>query len=120
MSNIITEKNGGSAACCHKSQALEADAGAKGRFYLGAPPPGRMVDPSLKAHLLFLLKSAILLAIGKGGVFSYPIFFLGFCVLSILISSSQEAQCKNLPLLPFWPIGETLWCSDRLFLVTVL
>ena len=46
------KKNVGLAACCHKSQTHEADAGTKGkRFYSGAVQSMKLTDSCLKAHL---------------------------------------------------------------------
>ena len=50
---LNNNNNRGLAACCHKSQTCEADAGVKEeRFYSGAAQSGRMADSCLKAHLL--------------------------------------------------------------------
>ena len=95
-----------------------AGAGAKEeKFYSGATQPERMVDSCLKDHLLFLLKSTVLLGVREGSAFffflpnnlttcwhaqSYPFILLAFgtlgpaiaCVLPVATQKSYKAICR--------------------------
>ena len=64
----------------------EAGASTKGKkFYSGAPQPGKIVDSYLKDHLkILLLKPKVLIRIGRGVIFFYPIIFLAFGTLGAL------------------------------------
>ena len=62
--------------------------------------PGRMADSHLKGYLPFLLKPTVLIKIGRGGLYFYPIILLSLVAqaLPICFSSPWPAHCKNLPL----------------------
>lgn len=77
---FVTQQNGGLVACHNQSQTREAGASTKRkRFDSCAAQAGKMVDSSLKDHLVFMLKPLFLEGWRKA---FYPIhFFLAFVLL---------------------------------------
>ena len=69
---IYITKQAGSAACCSESQAVRQVLvqRVRGLFKCFDLENGGL---PLKDHLPFLLKSAVLTGIGRGGLFFYPI-----------------------------------------------
>ena len=77
----------------------------------GAAELGRIVDSHFKARFNLSAQAQGSYRYRNGrAFFPYPIIFLVFDMvgtLSIHISSFWHAWCKNLPLLPSWPMGES-------------